>query len=298
VPDEHLDFHGTSEHYLRTKARFFDMLEEAAPLVINHDDPEVRRLVAGAKVADRRPVITVSSQGDPAADVGVAGLRCDAAGSVFALEIRTPLRGMNGLILAPLAVPLALPVLGLHQVANAALAAVVTLLAGGTPGGVTESAAELAPLRRRMEIVRHQSPIILDDTVGNPRSLEAVFGSIRAIPHDHLRIAFGVRGSRGAEINRRLAATLARAIGAAERPVRLVVTAAEEAAGPRDRVRPDERDAVLAVLRAEGLEFSYEPRLSETVRKALEGCSAGDLVLLLGAQGMDRAAEMAREMLG
>ena len=35
VPDEHLDFHGTAEHYLRTKARFFDMLEPGAPLVVN-----------------------------------------------------------------------------------------------------------------------------------------------------------------------------------------------------------------------------------------------------------------------
>ena len=42
VPDEHLDFHGTAAHYLRTKARFFDMLEEGAPLVVNHDDDRVR----------------------------------------------------------------------------------------------------------------------------------------------------------------------------------------------------------------------------------------------------------------
>ena len=89
------------------------------------------------------------------------------------------------------AVPLVLPVLGIHQVANAALAAVVALLAGGTPTGVTESVAEQAPIRRRMEVVRHSSPIVLDDTVGNPRALEAVFESIRAIPHrgaqDHVR---------------------------------------------------------------------------------------------------------------
>jgi UDP-N-acetylmuramoyl-L-alanyl-D-glutamate--2,6-diaminopimelate ligase len=79
--------------------------------------------------------------------------------------------------------------------------------------------------------------------------------------------------------------------------VRLVVTAAEDAAGARDRVRPDERDAVLAVLREEGVAFTYAGALREAVRVVLEGSGEGDLVLLLGAQGMDQAAEIAREVL-
>jgi UDP-N-acetylmuramoyl-L-alanyl-D-glutamate--2,6-diaminopimelate ligase len=298
VPDEHLDFHGTAAHYLRTKARFFDMLEEGAPLVVNHDDGRVRRLVGEAGVAGRRPVVSVSAAGDPGADAAVRGLRSDAAGSAFALEIRRPLPRVGGGVVPAGAVPLVLPVLGFHQVANAALAAVVALLAGGTPTGVTESVAEQAPIRRRMEVVRHSSPIVLDDTVGNPRALEAVFESIRTIPHQELRIAFGVRGSRGEGINRRLAVTLARSLKASGRPARLVVTGSEDAAGPRDRVRPEEREAVLGVLREEGVAFTYEATLAEGVRRALESSGDGDLVLLLGAQGMDRAAELVREVLG
>ncbi len=297
VPDEHLDFHGTAKHYLRTKARFFGMLEEGAPLVVNHDDYRVRSLVGEAGVADRRPVVTVSPAGDPEALVAVSGLRSDAAGSAFALEIRSPLPRPGGGVIPPGAVPLVLPVLGVHQVANAALAAVVALLAGGTPTGVTESAADQAPIRRRMEVVRPDSPTVLDDTVGNPRALEVVFESIRAIPHQELRIAFGIRGSRGSGINRRLAVTLARSLQALERPVRLVVTASEDTAGPRDRVRPEEREAVLGALREGGVAFRYEATLGEAVRRALESCSDGDLVLLLGAQGMDQAAEIARTML-
>jgi UDP-N-acetylmuramoyl-L-alanyl-D-glutamate--2,6-diaminopimelate ligase len=297
VPDEHLDFHGTTAHYLRTKARFFDMLEEGAPLVVNHDDRRVRSLVGEAGVAGRRPVVSVSPTGDPEAAVAVSGLRSDAAGSAFALEIRSPLPRLGGGVVPPGVVPLVLPVLGVHQVANAALAAVVALLAGGTPTGVTESVAEQAPIRRRMEVVRHSSPTVLDDTVGNPRALEAVFESIGAIPHQELRIAFGIRGSRGSGINRRLAVTLAHSLRALGRPVRLVVTASEDAAGPRDRVRPEERQAVLEVLREGGVAFNYEATLTEAVRRALEGISDGDLVLLLGAQGMDRAAEIACALL-
>jgi UDP-N-acetylmuramoyl-L-alanyl-D-glutamate--2,6-diaminopimelate ligase len=298
VPDEHLDFHGTPEHYLSTKARFFDMLRTGAPLVVNHDDVHVGGLVAAAGLARLRPVIGVSALGDAGADVAVSGLRSDAAGSVFALEVRRPLPRLDGCEIGPGAIPMVLPVLGVHQVANAALAAVVVLLAGGSPAGVTEAAAELAPMRRRMEVVRQTSPTILDDTVGNPRAMDAVFATIRAIPHRSLRVAFGVRGSRGAAINRRLAAALAGALRATSRPVQLVVTSSEDAAGARDRVRDDERDVVLAALREEGVEFSYQPTVAAAVRRVLEGCGDGDLVLLLGAQGMDGAAGVARDVLG
>ncbi len=297
VPDEHLDFHGTAAHYLRTKARFFDMLDDGAPLVVNHDDHRVRDLVGESGVAIRRPVVSVSAMGDPEAAVAVSGLRSDAAGSAFALEIRSPLPRAGGGFVPAGAVPLVLPVLGIHQVANAALAAVVTLLAGGTPTGVTESVAEQAPIRRRMELVRPSSPTILDDTVGNPRALEAVFESIRAIPHQELRITFGIRGSRGAGINRRLAVTLARAIQASDRGTHLVVTASEDAAGPRDRVRPEELEAVLSALRDGGVAFNYQATLDGAVRTTLDGRSDEALVLLLGAQGMDRAAELALRML-
>jgi UDP-N-acetylmuramyl tripeptide synthase len=204
---------------------------------------------------------------------------------------------MDGGVVDSGAVPLVLPVLGIHQVANAALAAVVALLAGGTPTGVTESVAEQAPIRRRLEIVRQADPVVLDDTVGNPRSLDAVFETIRAIPHRGLRIAFGIRGSRGPGINRRLAGALADALRGADRPVHLVVTASEDTAGLRDRVKPEEREAMLEVLGAEGVPFTYEATLAEAVRRAVAGTGDGDLVLLLGAQGMDRAGEFARELL-
>jgi UDP-N-acetylmuramoyl-L-alanyl-D-glutamate--2,6-diaminopimelate ligase len=148
-----------------------------------------------------------------------------------------------------------------------------------------------------MEVVRPAAPTVLDDTVGNPRSLDSVFATIRAIPHRSLRVAFGIRGSRGPGINRRLAEALARGVRSSACPVDLVITASEDAAGARDRVRDDEREAMLGVLRREGIAFSYEPALESAVPRALRGSGEGDLVLLLGAQGMDEAAALARRIL-
>ena len=299
VLDEHLDFHRTPEDYLHTKLRFLDRLEPSAPLVYNRDDERVTAAVERHAANRPRPLVGVSLAGAGGADVVLGGIRSDAAGSAFALEIRRPLQGLDGREVAPQSLPLVLPVFGFQQVANAALAAATALLAGASPIGVTEAVAEMAPIRRRMELVRHAKPAILDDTSGNPRTLRAVFDSIRAIPHAGLRIAFGIRGARGAEINRRLAGTLAaliRAKGEGAR-VRLVVTASEDVAGPRDRVTDDERVAVEEALTEGGVTYRYEPFLAAAVRDVLGGCAPDDLVLLLGAQGMDGAARIARSHL-
>ena len=284
---------------MRTKARFFDMLEDGAPLVLNADDARVRARALLALKRRQRPVIGVSAEGTKDASVRVTGLRSDAAGSAFALEISTILPRMDGSRVERGSLPLVLPVFGRHQVANAALAATAALVAGASPEAITEAVAEQAPIPRRMEIVRTDAPVVVDDTVGNPRTLAAVFESIAAIPHRRLRIVFGIRGSRGVEINSRLGTALASLVAQRTRevPVRLVVTASIDTAGPRDRVGGSEGEALLAPLRAAAVAFEYEPTLAAAVGRALEGSGGGDLVLLLGAQGMDRAAELARSRL-
>ena len=299
VPDEHLEFHRTPEEYLRTKLRFFDHLADGAPLLYNEDDPRVVEAVRRNTERRPRPTVGVSTAGAPGAAVVLRGLRADASGSAFALEITRPLPTLDGRTVMPRDVPLVLPVFGLQQVANAALAAATALVAGATPRGVTEAVAEVAPIHRRMELVRHSAPAVLDDTSGNPRTLRAVFDSVRAIPHRGLRIAFGIRGARGPAINAQLARTLGALVRAraSELPVRVVVTASEESAGPRDRVSEEERRVVLEALGEAGVGYRFEPTLEGAIRAVLEGCEADDLVLLLGAQGMDRAAALARDLL-
>ena len=54
---------------------------------------------------------------------------------------------------------------------------------------------------------------------------------------------------------------------------------------------------MLAVLRSEGIAFEYQPALRAAVAEMLDGSGERDLVLLLGAQGMDGAAALVRETL-
>jgi UDP-N-acetylmuramoyl-L-alanyl-D-glutamate--2,6-diaminopimelate ligase len=308
VPDEHLEYHATPEDYLRTKARFLTHLAPGAPLVANADDARVVAMIRADLARAPRPVVWVSlGAASPTAaatepHVRVEALRWDASGSTFVLDVRRPLPLVGGdpaLVVAPQRMPVVLPLLGVQQVANAALAAVAALVAGATPHGITEALAEAEPMRRRMEVVRAAGPMVLDDTAGNPETLHAVFASVADMRRRTLRVAFGVRGLRGPVINARLAEALAELIAARsdDGPVRLVVTTSDDVADARNRVRDEERDAARTALDAAGVPYAFAPRLDDAIAVLLDDVKPDDVVLLLGAQGMDRAAPMVRERL-
>jgi UDP-N-acetylmuramoyl-L-alanyl-D-glutamate--2,6-diaminopimelate ligase len=293
VPDEHLEFHPTPEHYVQTKLRFLDMLRPGAPLVYDADDERVCEAVC-ARLGAR--AVGVTQRGHPTAAVRMTDVRHDAGGSDFTLTLDRPLETAGGALLATGAHTLRVPLLGRQQVGNAALAATVALLAGVPVDDVRRGLAATPPIRRRMEIVRPADPLVIDDTVGNARSIAMVQQTIDRLPHRSVRVAYVLRGMRGTTINEHNAEAMADLVLATG--ARLAVSAAEESADARNRVTDEERDAALAVFQRRGVPFLYEPRLRDAIARALDGAGDGDLVLLLGAQGMDGGAAMAREILG
>lgn len=289
VPDEHLEFHPTPEHYIRTKVRFFDMIAPGAPLVVNVDDEVARRVSRDIG----RPVVDVSSEGDANAHIAATLDGMDVEGSRFTLELRRTIRRLDGSDIGPLRLPLHLPLLGPQQVANAALAAALALIVGASPESIARGLSTTPPIRRRMQVLRVASPMILDDTVGNPESIRAVLATARLLEPRSLRVAYALRGTRGPVINARNARTLAEELPP---DAMLVVTEADESAGPRDRVKPEERDAARTALAESGRAAHYEARLDAAIHRVLEGAGDGDLVLLLGAQGMDGGAQVVRDV--
>jgi UDP-N-acetylmuramoyl-L-alanyl-D-glutamate--2,6-diaminopimelate ligase len=131
---------------------------------------------------------------------------------------------------------------------------------------------------------------VLDDTAAHPESFEATLAVAALLPHDRLVVVYAVRGSRGADINQRNAEALAAL--AAERAVHaFILTASQEATGPADRVRPHELAAARDALIAAGRPFVEHDTLDGAIRDALERTTTGDLIVLIGAQGMNGGKE-------
>jgi UDP-N-acetylmuramoyl-L-alanyl-D-glutamate--2,6-diaminopimelate ligase len=119
---------------------------------------------------------------------------------------------------------------------------------------------------------------------------------VERIPHRELRVVFCIRGRRGTQINARDAEALSiwtRRV----RTDRLHITSAEETADERNDVSPPERRAFLHMLQRESVRHRHHERLEDAIAAALDGAADEDLVLLLGAQGMDAGAAIARRLL-
>jgi UDP-N-acetylmuramoyl-L-alanyl-D-glutamate--2,6-diaminopimelate ligase len=196
----------------------------------------------------------------------------------------------------PFHLDLELDALGRSMIGNAAIAATTALVLGADHDAVREALAAFPSPRRRMEILQEEPYLILDDTSGHPDSIGAVFEVVERLGRARVHAVFAIRGRRGVRINRRSA----EALGIWAKRVELetlVITSSAGAADELNTVEPRERQAFLDSLSRQEAEFEEIDRLDDAVRRVLSRAAPGDLVLLLGAQGMDEGAELARRFL-
>lgn len=291
VPLEHADYHGSFRNYIEAKSRFLHHLGPCAPLIFNADDRGVRRLVRS------HPARKVGCGTSRTAVVRVEQEEISADGTRLTLNVRRSLSSVGGDEIAPRRLPLEVSLLGRSNLGNAALAATAALHLGATPDAVREALATFPAPWRRMQILHRGRFTVLDDTVGHPDSISALFEVVEGLDARRVHAAYAARGQRGARINRQNAEAF---VAWSDRVplATLALTRSEDIADPRNRVEDEELEAVREPLREHGLEFEEYDRVEAAVRRVLERAGDGDLVLLLGAQGMDGGQEVALEWLG
>ena len=78
---------------------------------------------------------------------------------------------------------------------------------------------------------------------------------------------------------------------------RLAITSAEDTADERNDVSAGERRAFLHVLQGASVPHTHHARLEDAIAAVAEDAAEDDLVLLLGAQGMDAGSSIIERML-
>src|SRR5690606_25404734 len=112
--------------------------------------------------------------------------------------------------------------------------------------------------------IHHGEFDVLDDTVGHPDSINALFEAVAELSPKRLSVAFAVRGRRGADINYQTAQAFA--IWAAKHPLAsVVVTSSEEAADERNEVDPEELAAFTRALDEGGIPYRVQRHLGDAV---------------------------------
>ncbi len=253
---EHLDYHGTIEHYYATKALLFTP-ELTKSAVICVDDDWGKRLAYQTKV----PLITFGLY--PGADVRVEIISSDLSGSVIHIfgqdldhKIKTPLIGKFNAI----------------NITGAFLAA---LKMGVDPEVAIEGMSNCRDIPGRFELVDKGQPfLIIVDYAHTPNALRGLIETVKSLkgPQGKIYVVVGSRGGR----DRLKRQDTGRAAATAD-----IVVFTSDNPGPEDPSK------IIAEMKVGTLDIFPDNLVVELDRRkaitfAIQDAKAGDVILIVG----------------
>jgi UDP-N-acetylmuramoyl-L-alanyl-D-glutamate--2,6-diaminopimelate ligase len=259
---EHLDYHGTLDAYFDAKAALFDT-RFAPAAAINLDDAHGRTLVSRLHArGDDALVVLTYGTGD-AADVRATDIVLGAGGNAFVLhDTRT---GASA--------PVASPLVGEFNVANALAAAATALAAGFEFAAVVAGLTAPLTVPGRMERVdAGQGFTVLVDYAHTPDALALALAATRDIADGQVIVVFGCGGDRDAA-KRPLMGE------AAGRAADVVIVTSDN---PRSEDPQAIAAAALAGVEQTGASATVELDRRAAIRSALRAARPGDVVLVAG----------------
>ncbi|MGB8946755.1 MAG: UDP-N-acetylmuramoyl-L-alanyl-D-glutamate--2,6-diaminopimelate ligase [Streptomyces sp.] len=253
LTQDHLDDHGTMEHYKNAKLRLFAGLCDRA--VVNADDPvsaDIMALMPGA----------VTTYGlDAPADYRASDLVVDAAGTRFTLHHD----GRK--------YPAAIPIPGRFSVSNALATLATCHLLGHELPALVEALDRMPPTPGRLEqFTTAQGVCVIVDYAHSPDSLEKVLATIRGFATGSVITVFGCGGDR--DITKR--ALMGEIAG--RHSDRCVLTSDN----PRDEDPEAILDQIVPGLTSTGTPFERVADRRDAISRALSAARRGDIVLVAG----------------
>ncbi len=254
---DHLDAHGTAEHYLASKAQLFMQLPEEGVAVLNASDPAAALLAEVVPAHARIWRYSVPSRGDvDGADLSAVDVCVGWHGTKVVLD------GID----APREVHVA--AIGEVFVENT-LAALGAAMAMGIDVHVAARAmAHTPPPPGRFEVVS-QRPHVVVDYAHTPDALRRTLGTARSLCDGNLTVVLGAGGDRD-ELKRPLIGEAAMAAD------RIVLTS--------DNSRGEDPDHIVAQIRAgiDGGDVVVELDRRAAIREAVLAAGARDVVVIAG----------------
>ena len=181
---------------------------------------------------------------------------------------------------------------------------------------IKEGVKTYRPLSRRFTRL-YDEPIVIDDFAHNPdgikNTVRATYDLAEQLNKGDLYIACAIRGSRGETLNGLNSEALAEVIkelrhrnddsiendsNAKKREIYLSLSSSVDLVDHLNYVEDFEKDIFFANLDKDRIKYNHFERLYDTLRYIMETASKDDVVLLIGAQGMDPASDVLKDILG
>ena len=263
---DHLEAHGSPEHYLASKAQLFVTLGEGGRAVLNAADPVFDLLREVTPPHVQLTTYAVPTRGEVRAEADVVASSVDLSweGTTIGCDVRD----------ASLGLPSTLRVKAIGDVyAENALAALLGAIAAGVdPAQAAKAIAEVAPPPGRFEVI-HREPYVVIDYAHSPDALARTVATARTLADRSKARLFTVFGAGGKRDRSKRPA-----MGGAARPSDVVVLTNDN---PRDE---DPSDIARAI--AEGLAGHCDVRTeldrSAAIGLAIREANPQDVVLVAG----------------
>jgi len=282
ISPDHYDFHGSFDAYVAAKKRFLTLLSNPSPLCANFDDTRV------AEIAGQYNGPVISFGLHSRANITADQISLTDGGCSFRIRAATPAVTFEKTC--------TLSLVGIHNVYNALAAASACIIHQILPEAIIDGLARFKGVERRMQIRQLGDFTIVDDTALNPGSIDAVFEAVKQLSPGRIVLVTAIRGNRGTVINRENAAQFVK-WGKFFNIERIIVSSSHSHIDSLNYVTAEEETAFLKTLSQANFSFAHFRELPDAISYALTMLKAGDLLLLLGAQGMDPAGAILGNLL-
>ena len=138
--------------------------------------------------------------------------------------------------------------------------------------------------------------MIYDDFAHNPDGIKATISeTLKLLPQNQkLHVACAIRGSRGIEINELNAQALADSM---DDSIELSLSSSNDVVNDLNFVETEEREVFFDVLNANNVEYTHYDNLKDCLSEVYKKADKKDIILLIGAQGMDPAESLLKEII-
>lgn len=188
-----------------------------------------------------------------------------------------------------------LPFTGYHFIHNilSAIGAVISL--DVDIDKIAEGVKSYRALNRRFSKLNDE-PLIYDDFAHNPDGILATISETKKLLEagHKLYVVCAIRGSRGVEINQLNVDALVESI---DENVELILSSSNDIVNDLNLVEPEERDVFFNTLNENNIEFIHYDTLKECLSETYERADKKDIILLIGAQGMDPAESLLKDII-
>ena len=142
----------------------------------------------------------------------------------------------------------------------------------------------------------NDKPLIYDDFAHNPDGIKATISeTIKLLPPNKtLYVVCSIRGSRGVEINKLNVEAIVESM---QDNIKLILSSSDDVVNDLNYVGYEEREVFFNTLNENGIDFIHYNNLEDCLRETYEKADEDDIILLIGAQGMDPAESILKSII-